>query len=135
MSNWAYNGKELMVSTTYGTYPTTPSKPSSDVRKHPRTMALADLGKQPTAVRDVRVGSDLYESWIHGLHNGVLVHRGEEYVIGENISDDAANMIVLAQWIGGNDHRLDFAHQLLVAWLEHAQCAAELSGDGNANST
>lgn len=76
-------------------------------------ILLLDEGIDPNklAPEDLKslIKSEAYESYIQ--NNEVFWHRGQEYVIGEDISLEVAQMVCQAQWIDRED-RLQFAHAL-----------------------
>ena len=47
----------------------------------------------------------------HMINREFFMHRGQRYIIGSDISLEAAHIICMAQWIGHKD-RLWFAHAL-----------------------
>ena len=86
--------------------------------------------------------NELYESYISG--NKYFWHRGQEYMIGKDISLEVAQVICLAQWVNHED-RLWFAHALfesclnvkmypnLGAYIAEVvkEIAEEIEGEGN----
>jgi len=62
--------------------------------------------------------TEAYESFITNAET--FWHRGQEYIIGEEISLEAAQMVCRAQW-ADRDDRLQFAHALFTqAYVEDA---------------
>lgn len=62
------------------------------------------------------------------LGNRVFIHRGERYAIDEDIPLSIAHLICKAQWIEA-DNRLDHAHKLFVAWMQHDEIHGENDWD------
>lgn len=78
-----------------------------------RFILLLDEGIDPNelAPEDLKslVKSEAYESYVR--NNEVFWHRDQEYVIGEDVSLEVAQMVCQAQWMDRED-RLQFAHAL-----------------------